>query len=210
MQAPEMPAAIGLLQPLLNDETSRVWELFLHKYYHDSFSRTMLVGINPGRFGAGVTGIPFTDPIRLADVLGIANSFDRKQELSSVFVYEVIQAMGGPESFYRHFYITSVSPIGFVSQGKNINYYDDKVLQKRVEPFAAGCMQQQLQWPINTNTCICMGEGNNFRFLQLLNDKHKWFTKIEAVPHPRYIMQYKRKQLDFYVDRYVQLLSANI
>ena len=49
--------------------------------------RHLLLGINPGRFGGGVTGIPFTDPIRLQNVCGIENNFEKKQELSSVFIY---------------------------------------------------------------------------------------------------------------------------
>jgi hypothetical protein len=42
------------------------------------------------------------------------------------------------------FYISAVSPLGFVIEGKNLNYYDDKVLQQRIQPFVIDCMEKQL------------------------------------------------------------------
>ena len=89
---------------------------FYTKYYSDNNKRILLLGINPGRFGGGVTGIPFTDPVRLEKVCGIKNDFQKKQELSSVFIYEMIEAYGGAEKFYKQFYISAVSPLGFVKQ----------------------------------------------------------------------------------------------
>ena len=61
----------------------------------------MILGINPGRHGSGVTGIAFTDTKRLNNDCGI--SFDEyvTHETSSVFVYEMIKAFGGPEKFYQ-------------------------------------------------------------------------------------------------------------
>lgn len=41
---------------------------------------TNILGINPGRFGAGTTGIAFIDPIRLENECGINNSFPKKVE----------------------------------------------------------------------------------------------------------------------------------
>src|SRR5215210_9221015 len=62
---------------------------FYEKFYSDNNKRHLLIGINPGRFGGGVTGIPFTDPIRLQNDCGIENDFQKKQELSSVFMYDM-------------------------------------------------------------------------------------------------------------------------
>jgi hypothetical protein len=47
----------------------------------------------------------------------------------------VINAYGGPAVFYKRFFIGSVCPLGFVKNGKNINYYDDKELQQTVTAF---------------------------------------------------------------------------
>jgi len=38
---------------------------FYTKFYSDCKPRQLVLGINPGRFGAGATGIPFTDTRRL-------------------------------------------------------------------------------------------------------------------------------------------------
>ena len=64
---------------------------FYQKYYTDSQPRNFMFGINPGRFGAGITGVPFTDPVRLETECGIQNDFPKKQELSAQFVWMFIQ-----------------------------------------------------------------------------------------------------------------------
>src|SRR5690349_4284562 len=122
-----LPNEVEWLMPYEDEETRSVMQTFYTRYYQDESPRTFILGINPGRFGAGVTGVPFTDPVRL-EKLNIDNTFARRQELSSVFIYEMIDAFGGPEKFYHQFYITSLSPLGFVRHGKNYNYYDDKTL----------------------------------------------------------------------------------
>jgi hypothetical protein len=47
----------------------KICSSFYQKYYADNKKRSLIIGINPGRFGAGVTGIPFTDPIRLKRIV---------------------------------------------------------------------------------------------------------------------------------------------
>jgi hypothetical protein len=181
---------------------------FYKKFYNDNNPRHLMLGINPGRFGGGVTGIPFTDPIRLEKDCGIKNDFVKKQELSSVFIYAMIEAYGGVEKFYSHFYISAISPLGFIKDGKNLNYYDDKTIKQLIEPFVIDCITTQLSWGLRRNVCFCIGEGENLKYLQQLNNKHKWFKEIKAVSHPRFIMQYKLKQKDFYIQQYIGALSA--
>src|SRR4028119_2301617 len=108
-----LPGATEVMNPFQDELTMSACTRFYNKYYNDDQHRRLIIGINPGRFGGGVTGIPFTDPIRLQDDCGIENSWPRKQELSSVFIYEMIQAFGGPSAFYSRFYITATSPLGF-------------------------------------------------------------------------------------------------
>lgn len=45
------------LYPLKNLETRQCTEKFYEKYYSDNNQRILILGINPGRFGAGLTGI---------------------------------------------------------------------------------------------------------------------------------------------------------
>lgn len=168
----------------------------------------MLVGINPGRFGGGVTGIPFTDPVRLQRDCGIPNECVKKQELSSVFMYEMISALGGPGHFYGKFYITAISPLGFVKEGKNLNYYDDKNLRKDITPFVVDCMERQLAFGLERDTAFCIGEGENLKFFRQLNNQFRWFGEIVGLPHPRFIMQYKLKQKGHYIQLYQEKLQS--
>jgi hypothetical protein len=102
-------------------------DLFYGKYFKDTSPRVFLIGINPGRFGAGTTGVPFTDPVSL-EKIGIPNPFPKRRELSAVFIESLIEQWGGPEKFYQTFFITAASPVGFTKNGKNYNYYDDRKL----------------------------------------------------------------------------------
>ena len=110
----KLPNAVEVLNVHGNAEVKKACTAFYNKFYCDNNQRHLLLGINPGRFGGGVTGIPFTDSIRLQNACGIENDFQKKQELSSAFIYEMIDAFGGPEKFYTRFYISAVSPLGFV------------------------------------------------------------------------------------------------
>jgi hypothetical protein len=198
-----IPDGVEILYPFDDVDTRLAMTAFYSQFYNDASSRTMMIGINPGRFGAGVTGVPFTDPIRLQEVLGIENSFATKAELSSIYMYQMIEAFGGPRKFFNTFYITSVSPIGYVRDGKNLNYYDDTALQHALKPYMIKAMQTQLQWPVNRSVAYCLGEGKNYAFLKQLNDQEKWFDCIEPLPHPRFIMQYKRRFTADYVQQYM-------
>ena len=131
----QLPKEVEVMNPFKDKDTYNICKKFYYKYYHDNNPRHLILGINPGRFGGGITGIPFTDPLRLLSVCGIENNFQKKQELSSVFIYEMIDAFGGPESFYNNFYISSVSPLGFTKNNKNLNYYDDRDLEQSLKEF---------------------------------------------------------------------------
>jgi hypothetical protein len=202
-----LPNGIGVLDVHKDAAVQQACKQFYHKFYNDDNQRHILIGINPGRFGGGVTGVPFTDPIRLQNDCGITNDFQKKQELSSVFMYEMIQSFGGTKDFYSKFYISSISPLGFVKDGKNLNYYDDAALKKIIEPFVIDCINKQLAWGLKTDKCFCIGEGENLKYLTTLNQKHVWFAAVQPLPHPRFIMQYKLKQKEKYVEEYVERLN---
>ena len=199
----KLPNKIEVLDAHNSPTVQQVCKAFYQKFYNDNNKRHLLIGINPGRFGGGITGIPFTDPIRLQTDCVIQNDFQKKQELSSVFIYDMINAYGGVEKFYSRFYISAVSPLGFVKEGKNLNYYDDKTLQQRIEPFVIDCMEKQIAFGLHKNICFCIGEGENLKYLQKLNQKHEWFNEIKALSHPRFIMQYKLKSKDLYIQQYL-------
>lgn len=205
----DLPPGIVVMNPFANKETMKICEQFYKKYYSDTHKRSMIIGINPGRFGGGVTGIPFTDPIRLEEVCGIENNWPRKQELSSLYMYDMINAYGGPEKFYKKFYITAVSPLGFTSGNKNLNYYDNKQLEKNIEEFVITSMKQQLTFGIETDKLFCLGEGKNFSYISKLNAQHKFFDQVIPLSHPRFIMQYRLKKKEDYIAKYLSAFNES-
>jgi hypothetical protein len=207
LKPPKMPKGVAVMNPYRDAAVSPLIRAFYRKYYHDTHPRILMLGINPGRFGSGTTGISFTDPIRLETNCGIANTLAKKPELSSDFIYRMIEAYGGPKSFYSRYFISAVSPLGFTREGKNINYYDDKKLQTAVRPFAVSCIQQLVDMGVDTMRCYCIGEGKNYTFLAELNEEHRWFGEITPLAHPRFIMQYRRKQLEDYIRMYTDRLG---
>ena len=201
-----LPDGIQVMNPYDREDVLDACTRFYEKYFNDNKGRRLILGINPGRFGAGVTGIPFTDPIRLEKVCGIKNNFDKKPELSSDFVYRMINRMGGPEHFYRHFYIGAVSPLGFIKNGKNYNYYDSNELFHRLKKFILKSLVEQVGLGINSRKCFCLGQGKNFEYLQTLNNDLKLFSEIVPLPHPRWVMQYRRKKLNQILEQTIQAL----
>jgi hypothetical protein len=204
-----LPIGIRIMNPFReHDNVMGIVEAFYHKYYNDNSQRHIILGINPGRFGAGLTGIPFTDTKRLVSECNIPYSDKTSHEPSSVFIYEMINAYGGPEAFYNDFYINSPCPLGFTSidaKGKetNYNYYDSKELIEAVLPFMIENIHKQIDLGIKTDTCFCFGTGKNEKFLRKLNEEHQFFRKIIALEHPRFIMQYKSASKQFYIDKYL-------
>ncbi len=202
-----VPEGIDVLNPYRLPNVLEYVHKFYGKFYSDNTRRIFLFGINPGRFGAGVTGIAFTDPMNLEIHCGIANSIDKKPELSSRFIYQLIKAYGGVKAFYASFYVTSVSPLGFIRDGKNLNYYDHPKLRQEIEPFMVQSIRRQIAFGTTRKCCLCLGQGENLREFQGLNDRYHFFDKIYPLPHPRFVLQYKKKQLAKYVKLYLHVLG---
>ena len=202
------PADIQILLPYEDANVRSVVRRFFEKFYNDFDKRIFLFGINPGRYGAGTTGISFTDPLRLETDCGIENDFPKKAELSSDFIYQMIAHLGGPQKFYSKFFLTAICPVGFTSGGRNLNYYDDAKLQEAAQPFIVESIRNQLSFGADRRKAYCIGEGMNFKFLKKLNDAARYFETIVPLPHPRFIMQYRRKRLREYLDAYEQALSG--
>jgi hypothetical protein len=181
---------------------------FYLKYFNDVNPRTFIIGINPGRFGGGLTGISFTDPIVLSEVCDIPNNLGHQKELSSRFIYTMIDAFGGPLSFYSKFYLTALFPLAIVKNGKNYNYYDTPNLLKYLEDHIVSSLREQIKCGAVRERAICLGK-RNFKEMKRINDKHQLFGHLEVVEHPRYIMQYKLKQLPQYIEQYLKVLNNN-
>ncbi len=207
-----LPPGIAVMNPFrTNSGILPLITQFYEKFYTDNKKRHLILGINPGRFGAGVTGIPFTDSIRLKEKCGLSIPGIKTYETSSVFIYDMIDRYGGPVKFYSDFYISAVSPLGFTITGKNgsdlnYNYYDSDKLADSIHNFIIENLIKQLEFGIETDVCFCLGTGKNFRFLSKLNLEYKFFGTVEPLEHPRYIMQYRTKEKEKYINMYLEKL----
>lgn len=207
-----LPDGFRVLNPYLdNPETLDVMQQFYHKYYDDSEIRKFIIGINPSRYGAGVTGVPFTDTKRLRDICGIEMKSAYTHEISSVFVYDMIEAFGGAELFYQNFYINSPFPLAIIRKTKenkwiNANYYDDKTLFEMVKDFMIDSLKKHISLGIDTSKVFVLGK-KNADFIQKLNREAKLFDELKILEHPRYIQQYKSKEKQLYIDKYILTLN---
>lgn len=210
--AGRLPRGIRMMNPYAESEAARSSsEAFYRKYYSDLKPRRLILGINPGRHGAGATGIPFTDPKKLVEIVQIPWHGAISHEPSSVFIYDMIHAYGGPEAFYMRYYISSVSPLGYTIGKKdgsevNFNYYDTSQLLKRVTPFIKGNLEALAAMGLEMDTCYCLGV-RNAAVLTEINRKGRYFREILPLEHPRYIMQYKLKNKDVYIQKYLETLK---
>lgn len=207
----KLPDDFQVLNPYLdNPETMVVMEKFYHKYYNDSNHRKFLIGINPSRHGAGVTGVPFTDTKRLESVCGIKMQSAYTHEVSSVFIYDMIAAYGGADEFYRDIYINSPFPLAIVRKSKgnwiNANYYDDKELFNDVKDFMIDSLKKHISLNLDTSEVFILGK-KNADFISKLNQEDHLFEKMTVLEHPRYIQQYKSKEKDWYIDKYILALK---
>lgn len=209
-----LPKDIRIMNPFKeNKEALDISTQFYKKFYNDNNKRHLILGINPGRFGAGVTGVPFTDTKRLLEECGLPFSGKPTHEPSATFIYEMINAYGGPTKFYSKFYIHSICPLGFTiinDKGKeiNYNYYDSKELTDAVYDFMIENIRKQIGFGISRDICFCFGTGKNEQFLRKINEEYHFFEKIIALEHPRYIMQYKSKSKQFYIDKYLEAFGG--
>lgn len=208
----KLPEGFQVINPYLdNPETMEAMQQFYHKYYHNSNQRKFIIGINPSRHGAGVTGVPFTDTKRLESVCGIKMPSAHTHEVSSVFMYDLIAQYGGAKDFYKQFYINSPFPLAIIRQTKdskwlNANYYDDTVLFEMVKDFMITSLKQHISMGLDTSTVFVLGK-KNADFIHKLNTEVKLFDSLKTLEHPRYIQQYKTKEKQQYIDKYILTLN---
>lgn len=208
-----LPDGFRVINPYReNPETWAVMSRFYRKYYNDAKQRRFIIGINPSRYGGAVTGVPFTDTKRLESVCGIRMTTARTHEISSVFMYEMIGEYGGPDAFYRDFYINSPFPLAIVRRTKegkwlNANYYDDPLLFEATADFMLSSLRKHIGLGLDTSEVFVLGKKNAV-YLQKLNRAAGLFGRLTVLEHPRFIQQYKSKEKKMYIDKYILTLNG--
>lgn len=208
-----LPNDFRVLNPYFeNPETLVVMQKFYNKYYNDTTARKFIIGINPSRHGAGVTGVPFTDTKRLEHICGICMKSAHTHEISSVFLYDMIKEFGGAQAFYHQFYINSPFPLAIVRRTKenkwiNANYYDDKDLFAMVKPFMIESLKKHISLGLDTTNVFVLGK-KNATFIEKINKEEHLFENLTILDHPRYIQQYKSRDKEHYINKYIGVLGT--
>ncbi len=173
LEAPvNLPPGIGVMNPYQQPDVQRIVGEFYGKFYADNNPRVFLLGINPGRFGAGVTGISFTTPQNLRRYCGIDNALRDTPELSSRFIYRVVEAFGGAQEFYGKFFLSSLFPLALTKDGKNYNFYDDRATTNALWPFITDAIRTQTGFGHDRRVAISLGR-KNADYLRRLNDQQR-------------------------------------
>ena len=197
---------VGVMNPYQQLMVQQIVGEFYTKFFSDTKPRVFILGINPGRFGAGVTGISFTTPQNLRRYCGIENTLRDTPELSSRFIYQVVDAFGGASEFYSQFFLTSLFPLALTKDAKNYNFYDDSLTTQVLWPAITHEVKTQLDFGYHRRVAVCLGRKNE-TYLRRLNDQQGFFDRIVTLDHPRYILQYKAKDVPIYLEQYIATLQ---
>jgi hypothetical protein len=152
-----------------------------------------------------------TDTKRLKSVCGIEMKTAYSHEPSSVFVYDVIAQYGGADVFYNDFYINSPFPLAIIRRNENnkwvnANYYDDKQLFQSLKSFMVMTLRNHLQLSIDASKVYVLGK-KNAAYLAKINAEENLFGELVTLEHPRFIQQYKSREKQDYLLKYLDLLT---
>jgi len=198
---------IKIMNPYHNPDVRQVVKDFYRKFFNKKKQRLFIFGINPGRFGGGLTGIAFTDPVVLKETCGIENCLGNKKELSSKFIYKMIEEYGGVKKFYSNMFISALYPLALIKDGKNHNYYDTRDLSIALRNEIVKSIKSQIEFGCRKDSVIILGK-KNADYYSSINKEYNFFKRIIILEHPRYIMQYKLRFVNKYIKKYISALSS--
>jgi len=108
--------------------------------------------------------------------------------------------------FFTRVFLTALYPFAIIKDGKNYNYYDDKSLKEKLKAEIIKTIESQIEFGAKRDFAILLGK-RNAEYFYPINEKHKFFKRIFVLEHPRYIMQYKLKQINKYVNKYLRAIN---
>lgn len=163
---------------------------FHKKYIEPNNPKIVICGINPGRLGAGLTGIPFVDFKSLQELL--PNVTNANSEKSSRFFYSIIQEFGA-DKFYKNFHVTNLSWLGFynIKSGRNVNY---DILPTPIAIFILEKFVEEMNL-VKPEIIVPLGNIVNFELINLVK-KGRISAKIgNRLNHPAAIRAKKEEYL---------------
>lgn len=123
--------------------------------YGATRKRVVLLGMNPGPFGMGQTGVPFGEVARVREFLGIEGTVGRpahehperpvlgfgctRSEVSGARVWGLVEARWGTAaSFFKEHYVANYCPLLFMEEGGK-NRTPDKLAASERAALQAAC-----------------------------------------------------------------------
>lgn len=157
---------------------------YYKKYYSKPSQRIVFCGINPGKFGAGKTGVPFIDFYGISRLLpGISlllPAHDRQEkERSAQFMLSIIEEYGVGE-FQDAVYVTNLSWYGFLRDGRNLNYY---ILPRAVRHHFIESFVEEMKI-VQPSFIVPLSEEVGRTLRQMVKDGQLDYPIAERLPHP--------------------------
>jgi hypothetical protein len=115
---------------------------------------------------------------------------------------------GGPVKFYSEYFLTALFPLALIKNKINYNYYDDPAVYKKLKPFIIKTIREQIDFGADNKRAISLGK-KNFLFLKEINNQINFFNEIIYLDHPRFIMQYKRRFINDYIEKYIRVFEKS-
>ena len=78
-----------------------------------------------------------------------------------------------------------------------------------VRDFMILTLRNHISLGLDTSEVYVLGKKNAL-FIQKLNKEARLFDQLKVLEHPRYIQQYKSKEKQFYIDKYILTLNKAI
>ena len=169
---------------------------FDKKFYADGYPKVVLCGMNPGRRGSGKTGIPFID---FASLSKIMPGIDRNDsERSASFFFDIMQSIG-VEKFYRNFYVTNISWLGYQHHNKNVNYDQ---MPEAAKEFVYRMFRWEMEY-VNPVKIISLGAVVHDTVRECFADTDTDVS--QSLPHPNYCAF--PKNYDRCKDQYIGVIA---
>ena len=186
------------------DQNLELVHTYYQKVYAEESNRVVLCGINPGRNGAGRTGIPFLDFTAVSHVLSHTGRDGR--ERSAQFILTIIHEMGR-DFFYRNVYMTNISWLGFTKKGRNLNYYD---LPSPLPTFFTHTFIEEMEL-VKPKVIVPLSERVEQTLKQMEMDGRLRYPIAERLPHPYYcsIGRNAERFKEIYVNKMNELINQH-
>ena len=194
---------IGILSKFLDNKNNIIE--FHKRYVQPNSPKIVMCGINPGRRGAGITGIPFIDTNSLSEMLpDISNP---KSEKSAKFFFSIIKEFGINE-FSRNIHVTNMSWFGFYSldKGTNVNY---NYLPIEIQNVLVDKFVEEMDF-VNPNVILPIGDTVKLELLNNLKVKNRISAEIGTrLYHPAYRLVERNSYIKVLTEYLTKLKSTN-